>query len=302
VNSVPSTERVVGLIGIGAMGEPMARRLAGAGFRVLAHDLDRARLSALAAEVEGVEPVGVDGLRPAPIVICMLPSSAAVRDTVGRLRDQLMPGALIVDMGSSDPRSTAELAGAASAAGIGLVDAPVSGGVARAKTGQLTIMFGGTAEQLERCRPVLEALGDNVFHVGKVGAGHAIKALNNLLSATALAAASEAIEVGRRYGLDPNTMLDVINHSTGRSHATETKMAQFVLSGTYASGFALRLMVKDVATAIDLANSLDVECRIGQACLDLWREAATRLPEDADQTQVALLAAGPGQTSVERNR
>lgn len=302
MSSVPGTDRVVGFIGIGAMGERMVRRLAGAGFEVLAYDLDRARVAVVAAEPNVAAAAGLDGLRRARIVICMLPSSVAVRETAGRLVEHLEKGSLVIDMGSSDPRSTTELARTVSGSGIALVDAPVSGGVARAKTGQLTIMFGGTADQLSRCRPVLDSLGDNLFHVGGVGAGHAMKALNNLLSATSLAAASEAIEVGRRYGLDPNTMLDVINHSTGRSHATETKIAQFVLSGTFASGFALNLMVKDVTTAIELANSLDVECRIGQACLDLWREAGRRLPEGADQTQVALLASGLGQTSVERNR
>jgi len=302
VNSVPSTERALGFIGIGAMGEPMVRRLGEAGFNVLAYDLDRSRAAAVAKQPHVTATAELDGLRTTGIVICMLPSSAAVADALGRLVDHLERGALVIDMGSSDPRSTTELARSVARAGVSLVDAPVSGGVARAKTGQLTIMFGGTAEQLGRCRPVLDALGDNVFHVGAVGAGHAIKALNNLLSATALAAASEAIEVGRRYGLDPKTMLDVINHSTGRSHATETKIAQFVLSGTFASGFALNLMVKDVTTAIDLARSLDVECPIGQACLDLWSEAARRLPPGADQTQVALLAAGLGQTSLERNR
>ena len=301
MSPVPSTDTVIGFVGVGAMGEPMIQRLAAAEVDVLAHDLDPKRVAAVAGLPKVRAASRLDDLRACPVIVCMLPSSAAVRETVAELLAVVGKGAVIVDMGSSDPRSTSELARTAATSGVAIVDAPVSGGVARAKTGQLTIMFGGTQEQLETCRPVLSKLGDNIFHVGGVGAGHAIKALNNLLSATGLAAACEVIEVGRRYGLDPNTMLDVINHSTGRNHATETKVAQFVLSGSYASGFALNLMVKDIATAMELARSLDVECRIGEACLDLWRDAAARLPAGADQTRVALMAAGLGQTSVERN-
>ena len=287
-------DRLVGFVGIGAMGEPMVGRLSAAGFEVHAYDLDRRRAE-LVGKLPGVAVASSLGdLAKAPVVICMLPSSSAVREvatTPGGLFESMAKGSLIIDMGSSEPAQTTELGRAAEAAGLALADAPVSGGVARAKTGELTIMFGGSTELLERSRRILEAMGSNVMHVGPLSSGHALKALNNLLSAVGLAAASEVIEVGRRYGLDPHTMLDVINHSTGRNHATETKVAQFVLSGTYASGFALRLMLKDIKTAINLARSLDVDCAMGEACLGLWEEAGRRLPADSDQTRIALMSA-----------
>lgn len=298
---MPGTDRLIGFVGIGAMGGPMVRRLAAAGHEVLVFDTDKAHANAV-AEVEHVRvAAGLSELGAASITILMLPSSEAVRQTVDLLAPHLAEGGLLVDMGSSDPRSTVELARSL-AAGRSLVDAPVSGGLAGAVAGRLTVMFGGTAEQLARCRTIFEALGDNVVHVGAVGMGHAMKALNNLLSAVGLAAACEVMEVGRRYGLDSAVMLDVLNHSTGRNHATETKVQQFVLSGTFASGFALRLMVKDISTAVDLARALDVDCEIGEACLNLWQEAAHRLPPSADQTQIALMVGGLGQVTPEAIR
>jgi 3-hydroxyisobutyrate dehydrogenase len=295
VTSPSPIDRLVGFVGIGAMGQPMVGRLSAAGFQVHVYDLDPRRAE-LVGQLPGVVRASSLGdLGATPVVICMLPSSNAVRQVAtmpGGLFDCMGKGSLIIDMGSSEPAQTAELGRLAAAAGLALADAPVSGGVARARTGELTIMFGGADDLLERSRHILDAMGSNLMHVGPLSSGHALKALNNLLSAVGLAAATEVMEVGRRYGLDPNTMLDVINHSTGRNHATETKVAQFVLSETYASGFGLRLMLKDVKTAIDLARSLDVDCPIGEACLELWGEAARRLPADADQTLIALMAAG----------
>ena len=157
-------------------------------------------------------------------------------------------------------------------------------------------MFGGNPDLLDRCRPLLQALGSTITHVGPVGAGHAMKALNNLLSAIGLAAAGEVLEVGRRFGLRPEVMLDVLNHSTGRNHATETKIARFVLSERYDSGFALRLMVKDVAIAAGLAVGTGVATPIADACVAAWRAAAAVLPPDADHTRMAgvpRLAATP---------
>jgi 3-hydroxyisobutyrate dehydrogenase len=219
-----------------------------------------------------------------------LPNSDVVDEVVGGaggLLEILEPGSLIVDMGSSDPRRTRALAAAASRVGIGFADAPVSGGVRRARTGELTVMFGGGAELLGRCRPLLDALATHVFDLGAVGAGHTMKALNNLVSAAGLAVACEALAIGRRYGLEPEAMLDVLNNSTGSNNATETKLGQFVLSGSYASGFSLRLMLKDVSLAVDLGESEGLPAGIGRACRSLWEQAAAELPLAADQTEIA---------------
>ena len=157
-------------------------------------------------------------------------------------------------MGSSEPLRTRELAQRAAARGVELIDAPVSGGVRGALAGSLTIMVGGDPAPVARCRPLLETLGRAVLHVGPVGAGHALKALNNLLSATHLLASCEALAIGRRFGLDPQVMLDAINVSTGRCASTERKLPDFVLTGSYDSGFALALMVKDVGIAVALGE------------------------------------------------
>ena len=154
-------------------------------------------------------------------------------------------------------------------------------------------MFGGRPDQLERCRSVLDAVGSTVVHVGAVGAGHTVKALNNVMSAVGLSVACEVIEVGRRLGVDPEVVLDVLNRSTGRNHATETKMQQYVLSESFDSGFLLRLMLKDLITAVDVARSAGASVPMGEACLALWSDAAERLPPDADQTLIwQVLAEG----------
>jgi 3-hydroxyisobutyrate dehydrogenase len=284
--------RRVGFVGLGAMGAPMVTQLARDGVSVIAYDVDPGRAGAL-SDLPHVEPAtSLADLAAAHLAICMLPSSAVVEEVVAGengLLDVLPPGALIADMSSSDPKRTVELARTVSERGFELVDAPVSGGVRQASVGGLTVMFGGSEEQLERIRPVLQALASRIIRVGEVGAGHAMKCLNNVMSAAGLTVACEVIEVGRRFGLDPNVMLDVLNGSTGRNHATETKIAQYVLSESYDSGFLLRLMLKDLDTAADLARSVGVEMAVGEACLAFWNVAADALPPRADQTAIAIL-------------
>jgi 3-hydroxyisobutyrate dehydrogenase len=285
----------IGFVGAGTMGTPMVGHLSEAGIEVLVFDVDAERAGAL-GQLPGVSVAGsIAHLAAVSMVVCMLPSSAIVESVVagdGGLLATLRPDSIIVDMGSSQPGRTRELARQAEAVGMHLVDAPVSGGLAGARNRRLTIMFGGDAELLERCRPVLEAVGNVIVPVGAVGAGHAMKALNNLLSAIGLASATEVVEVGRRFGLDPNVMVKVLNQSTGRNHATETKIEQFILSGTFDSGFALRLMLKDVTTAVELARHEGVPIPLGEACLSLWQRAAELMTETVDQTQIAKLPAG----------
>ena len=282
----------IGFVGVGAMGAVMVGRLRGAGFAVTVFDSDAGRAHRV-AEASGAELAAtLGGLAEAEVVICMLPSSAVVDEVVGGaggLITFLKPGSLIVDMGSSDPEHTVRLAKLAAERGIALIDAPVSGGVARARTGELTVMVAGDGEHLARVRPQLAALGTQIVPVGAVGAGHALKALNNLLSAIGLTAASEVLEVGRRFGLDPRLMMQVINTSTGRNHATETKIEQHVLSEKFESGFLMRLMVKDISTAIALARSQSVSTPLGDACLATWRRMEESAAPDADQTEIAKL-------------
>lgn len=280
-------------IGLGAMGTPMATALSEAGYPLLLRDVDEARAGELAAGL-GAEAVSAGefetAARRAHIVVLMLPDSQAVESVLlgeDGLLARLEPGATVVDMSSSRPSSTVGLAGRAQQAGVAYVDAPVSGGVARARDASLAVMVGATDEAFARVQPLLAAMGGDVRHVGGPGAGHAMKALNNLLSAIGLAAASEVLAVGRSFGLDAQVMLDVLNSSTGRNHATEVKMARFVLSRAFDSGFSLRLMVKDLRTALELAHETSTPVPLSAAALEEWTAAHRTLPAGADHTHVA---------------
>jgi 3-hydroxyisobutyrate dehydrogenase len=277
----------IGFVGLGHMGVPMTRRLVAAGHDVRGYDTSaEARERLGAAAVESL----ADAADGAEVVVLMLAASDVVRGVVldDGLLDAIEPGALVVDMGSSDPTQTRELAAAAGSHGIGYVDAPVSGAVVGAEAGTLTIMFGGTAEELARCEPFLAALGKRIVHAGPVGAGHALKALNNLLSATSFLITLEAVAAGARFGLDPKVMIDAINDSTGRSWSTEHKVPQFVEPRSFTSGFAMRLMVKDIRTARDLARSTGAPFTLGETSVAVWEQAAEALSEDADHTEIAL--------------
>jgi 3-hydroxyisobutyrate dehydrogenase len=170
--------------------------------------------------------------------------------------------------------------------GMHFIDAPVSGGGKGAIQGSLTIMVGGTADEVATVSPILENLG-RVIHTGGVGTGHALKAFNNLLSATHLWATSEVMEAGKRFGIDPEIMLQVFNQSSGRSGSTEQKWPSFILPGGFDSGFGLRLMLKDMRIATELSDQLGVWNALAIAATDEWQRAADELPADADHTEVA---------------
>jgi 3-hydroxyisobutyrate dehydrogenase len=282
------TSGVVGFVGLGKMGAPMATRLAEAGYQVQGYDVsgaaakiwtERASVPAsptLRAMAEGAETV-----------ILMLPDSGVVRAVMDGLLPELAPGTVVVDMSSSEPLVTRELAASAARRDVTLVDAPVSGGVTGAVSGRLTIMAGGEEADVARVRPLLDVLGAKVVHVGDVGAGHAVKALNNLLSATHLLATCEAMAAAAEFGLDVPTVLGAINTSSGRSGSTENKWPNFVVPRTFDSGFSLRLMLKDMRIALGLTAAAGTPSALSAAAVSLWAEAAETLPEDADHTEIA---------------
>jgi 3-hydroxyisobutyrate dehydrogenase len=198
----------------------------------------------------------------------------------------LAPGTLIIDMSSSEPARTQTLARRLGRSGVAMIDAPVSGGVSGAERASLTIMVGAPDDDLERARVVLSSMG-RIVHAGGVGAGHAVKALNNLLSATHLLVTSEAMIAGQRFGLDPDVMLAIINGSSGKSGSTENKWPNFILPGTYNTGFGIGLMVKDMRIALDLAEGTGAPSLLGADATAIWVEAASELPADADHTEIA---------------
>lgn len=279
----------VALAGLGRMGLPMARCLVAAGYEVYGYDVDERLRAGLAADglipvasVEELADTGED-------VILMLPNSDIVDDVAGRIAAAVRSGARcrrIVDMSSSEPGRTRQLAQRLAESGIELVDAPVSGGVGAAVAGTLTIMVGGTAEQYERARPLLTPLGSSIVHAGPVGAGHAIKALNNLMSACSMLITAEAMTVATSFGIDPATALSVVNSASGRSGSTEVKFPKFVLTGAFDSGFTAALMAKDVGIATLLGKDLAVELPLAEAVEARWRELAAELAPDADHTEI----------------
>lgn len=280
-------------VGLGAMGRPMAGRLREADLALMVADADAELARRVATEI-GATAVPTDGLAEAAAgvdrVVLMLPDSGVVEEVLlgsGGLLDALRPGSLVVDMSSCRPASTVMLAARARERDVAFVDAPVSGGVGRAATGELSIMAGATDDDFAAVLPLLEQMGKDVTHVGPPGAGHAMKALNNLLSAIGLVAASEVLSVGSAFGLDPRVMLQVLNGSTGRNHATEVKMERFVLSRAFDSGFSLRLMVKDLRTALDLAHETGTPVPLGAGALEECMAAFRMLGEGADHTEVA---------------
>lgn len=287
-----SAEKVVGFIGLGRMGAPMAANLAHAGYQLVMFDRQADIASTLARKCGGraaATPAEVG--RNASVVITMLPDSTAVRQVLlgdGRewgVADAAPAGTLFVDMSSSAPADTRTLAGELQQRSLSLVDAPVSGGVAKATKGTLTIITGGEPALIESISPLLLAMGSTCIHAGPVGSAHAMKALNNYVSAAGLAAASEALRIGSAFGIDPAVMVDIFNASTGRNNSTENKFHQFILTETFASGFSLGLMAKDVDLARGLADSSGASAPLLERCAELWRQAADALGPDADHTE-----------------
>jgi 3-hydroxyisobutyrate dehydrogenase len=269
------------------MGGPMCHRLIAAGFQLTVFDKDPHTVARLAAHGAVTPAATAADLALSDLIVTMLPDGRVVRDVVvdSGLLASLQPGTVIIDSGSSAPSDTVGLGQSAAEHRIDIIDAPVSGSPTNAGNGTLTLMAGGHPAAISRAHPVLNALGE-VHHVGTLGAGHALKGLNNLLSSINLAAAAEIMLGGARYGIDPAAMLRVINRSTGRNDATERKFGPYVLSGNYASGFALELMEKDIRIATDLMHTLGVPAEFGATCRAFWEAAHKELGEGRDNTEV----------------
>ena len=288
----------IGIIGLGKMGAPMARNLQRAGFRVALNDIDANLAQALALEIGGKAYRSLPELaQDCRVVITMVPDGRIVREVaLGRagapesgLAAGFAKSSVLIDMSSSAPTGTQQLGRELAERGIAMIDAPVSGGVRRAVPAQLAIMIGGDPALIERCRPVLSALGSQLFVAGQLGAGHAIKCLNNYVSAAGLLAAAEGLVAAQRFGLEPKVALEVLNASTGKNNSTENKFAQFVFSRSFGSGFSLGLMAKDLRTALELAAEVDAPMPLGKHCVPYWNEAEAALGANADHTEVVRM-------------
>ena len=218
-----------GYVGIGNMGGPMAANLARTGSEVIIGDLNTASVEAFTTEHETARPA--NGLaavgQDAEAVFTCLPNGKIVREAVlgeGGVAEGMAEGSVLVDMSSSSPMGTIELGKELADRGIRMVDAPVSGGVPRAIEGTIAIMVGGAKEDIQKVRPALDAMGGQIFETGDLGSAHAMKAINNVLSATNFVVGVEALVIGKKFGLDPENMVDILNFSSGKNSATEGKL------------------------------------------------------------------------------
>lgn len=284
-----ATRPRVAFIGLGMMGLPMATCLLKAGYEVAGSDLSQKAREAFSAAGGTAFSEAREAVEGAGVVITMLPDGKIVREALlgaGGLAEVLPAGTLIIDMSSSAPLGTAKLGDELAQKGLRLVDAPVSGGVRRAVDGSLAIMAGGDSVAVEEAKPILSAMGRSIFATGPLGSGHAMKALNNYVSAAGLLAACEALAVARKFGIAGETVVDVLNASTGKNNSTEVKLKPFILSGSFASGFSLALMAKDLRTAADLAGEMGLSDSFMERTALIWEAARGALPGPADHTEI----------------
>jgi 3-hydroxyisobutyrate dehydrogenase len=282
--------KTIGVIGIGNMGRPMAANLVKGGYQVFAYDADAKRAQQFGKDHGAKSATTLAELgRHVDAIVTMLPTGKEVRACLletegGALAANLPKGALVIDMSSADPVGTRDLHADLAKRNLALVDAPVSGGVPRATDGTLAIMIGGDAAAVAAAKPVLEKMGTRLFEVGGPGNGHAMKALNNFVAGTAFIAVSEALLAGQKFGLDPATMVDVMDVSSGHSFCTQHVAKQHVVSRQFASGFALGLLAKDVGIAADLANAIGVDSPLIGTSSALLFEARNKVGAEKDHT------------------
>lgn len=281
-----------GFIGIGTMGWPMAANLVKGGVDVTVYDSNAGQVERFCQEHSAARAAqGLADIAAQDFVVTMLPTGQIVHDVLvrgeqGAFFNAVKSNTIIIDMSSSEPTGTQVLAKIFAQKGVPFIDAPVSGARPRAITGTLTIMIGGDDKAaIEKSKPILAKMGDRLFDTGGSGTGHAVKALNNFLGATAFAATSEAILIAKRFGLDTRTLIDIVNVSTGRSFISDVVMKEHVLDEKYATGFALGLLAKDVKIAADLGEAVKLDAPLSRLVRERWTSARDVIGYNADNTE-----------------
>ncbi len=281
--------RRVGFVGLGAVGGPMARRLVESGHHLSVYDVAPLAASALAEAGAEVCESARGVADAAELVLVSLPSP----EVVSEVARQLVGGSALriyVDLSTTGPQVAEEVAELLGTAGVGVVDAPVSGGKAGAESGQLTVMVAGAAENIAVARPVLELLGSRIFVVGdRPGQGQAVKVINNLMSACSMAITAEATSLGVKAGLDPATLLEVVAASSGSNTAAAQKFPAYVLTRTFHQGFRLNLMAKDVRLCLSEARRHNVPMLLGATVEQLWNLGEATFPDDADFIEIVRM-------------
>jgi len=288
-----SDKPTVGFVGVGNMGWPMAACLVRAGFTVNVNDSRREVANNFVQQVGGTAP---DTLRQlaatSDVIVTMLPTSGIVEHVLGAGDDNILaglkPGTIVIEMSSGVPSVTQRLAEQVAALGGIMIDGPVSGGVPRAKTGQLAIMVGGDNAAIDTAMPVLSAMG-TVLRTGAVGSGQAMKALNNLVSTGGFLIGIEALLIGQRFGLDPGVMTDVLNAATGMNNSTQKKFRQYVLSRKFDAGFTMGLLAKDLSIALQVARETSTAAPLSALVREMIVSSEAVFGPAADHTEMAKL-------------
>jgi 3-hydroxyisobutyrate dehydrogenase len=276
----------IGFIGLGVMGSAMAGHLAKGGHTLTLFDIAPNVARKVARRHKGARAVGSPRAvaEASEVVFTMLPEGTAVRECVlgaDGLAAGFEQGAILVDTSSAEPWLTRETAARLAERGVTMIDAPVSGASEGAQSATLVFMCGGEAAALKRVRPLLDLMGRHVFHLGPVGSGHAMKTVNNLITALTLLGTAEAMLIGKAHGLSPAAMLDVINVSTGRSFVSEVRFGPQVIERRFDDAFKLALMLKDVSIANRLADEHALGVPVSALGEQLWRAANAAMGEGA---------------------
>jgi 3-hydroxyisobutyrate dehydrogenase len=282
----------VAFIGVGNMGKPMAANIVKGGHAVTVLDSEPGLAARVAADIGATACARISELPQVDVIVTMLPDGKVVQSVAlgnDGIATVAARGTVILDMSSSQPLITRETGAALLPKGITLIDAPVSGGVERAITGALTIMIGcDDLDALARVKPVLSCVGSTFFEVGKLGSGHAAKALNNVVGASNYAVLAEAMIVAKHYGIDPQTLIDIVNTSTGQSFVSTVVMKQFVLPQTYNTGFKVGLISKDATIAAELSQQLACDTPMIELSDKRWVEARDALGAAEDHSRAIL--------------
>ena len=280
----------VGFIGLGNMGAPLARRLC-TDHTLWVFDQSQTAVDTLSGADAQVAKSAAELGESVDIVLTCLPTSEDLRSLLfgdQQVASVLKAGTMLIDMTTGDPGITRDLASKLVMDGIELIDAPVSGGPKGATAGTIAIIVGGSAAQFSRALPVLSSISCNVMHAGDVGAGHAVKAGNNLLNLVCRLATFEVVSLLVRAGVTPENAVAIIQKSSGRNYATEITLPDNILSGTLHQGFTMGLMHKDSSVALQMADDLNVPLPISTTAFANLKQAMNEHGQESDMSAVAL--------------
>ena len=280
----------VGFIGLGNMGAPLARRLC-TNHTLRVFDQSQTAVDAFAGIDVQVAETAAELAESVDIVMTCLPTSEDLGSLLfgeQQVASALETGTMLIDMTTGDPGITRDLAAKLAIEGIEMIDAPVSGGPKGATSGTIAIIVGGSVAQFARALPVLSAISCNVMHAGDVGAGHAVKAGNNLLNLVCRLATFEVVSLLVRVGVTPENAVAIIQKSSGRNYATEITLPDNILSGTLHQGFTMGLMHKDSSVALQMADDLDVALPISTTAFENLKQSVNEHGQESDMSAVAL--------------